>query len=193
MNNGKTFHREIYTSFFWACPLGLQIALIKVPVNKQDIDLQLICNQIMFIPILVINKAGELGWPSFFSMSICFGWEIRKFSFDYLLFTKILCICSNYCRKTYLPWDVHSKDGTISLLECHCSVLQYIRSARTWFVNGKCWWCVWTRSLSKTIPSSSNSERKASILIWKLSCDMWFPTMWHFDECWLRRACAASF
>ena len=26
----------------------------------------------------------------------------------------------------------------------------------------------------------------------KLSCDMWFPTMWHFDKCRLRRACAAS-
>ena len=26
-----------------------------------------------------------------------------------------------------------------------------------------------------------------------LSCDMWFPTMWHFDKCRLRRACTASF
>ena len=81
------------------------------------------------------------------------------------IMAQISCFSSNYCRKTYLPWDVHSKDGTISLLECHCSVLQYIRSARSRFVNGKCWWCVWTRSLSETLPSSSNSERKASILI----------------------------
>ena len=26
-----------------------------------------------------------------------------------------------------------------------------------------------------------------------LSRDMWFPTIWHFDKCRLRRACAASF
>ena len=26
-----------------------------------------------------------------------------------------------------------------------------------------------------------------------LSRDMWFPTMWHFDKCRLRRACAAFF
>ena len=25
-----------------------------------------------------------------------------------------------------------------------------------------------------------------------LSRDMWFPTMWHFDMCSLRRACAVS-
>ena len=28
---------------------------------------------------------------------------------------------------------------------------------------------------------------------YKMSSDMWFPTMWHFDKCRLRRACAASF
>ena len=28
---------------------------------------------------------------------------------------------------------------------------------------------------------------------YNLSRDMWFPTMWHFDKCRLRRACAASF
>ena len=27
----------------------------------------------------------------------------------------------------------------------------------------------------------------------KISRDMCFPTMWHFDKCTLRRACAASF
>ena len=27
----------------------------------------------------------------------------------------------------------------------------------------------------------------------KLSRDMWFPTMWHFDKCRLRRVCAAFF
>ena len=27
----------------------------------------------------------------------------------------------------------------------------------------------------------------------EMSRDMWFPTMWHFDKCWLRRACTASF
>ena len=26
-----------------------------------------------------------------------------------------------------------------------------------------------------------------------LSRDMWFPTMWHFDKCRLRRVCAAAF
>ena len=28
---------------------------------------------------------------------------------------------------------------------------------------------------------------------WYLSLNMWFPTMWHFDNCRLRWACAASF
>ena len=32
----------------------------------------------------------------------------------------------------------------------------------------------------------------AHVLI-EMSCDMWFPTMWHFDRCRLRRACASSF
>ena len=27
----------------------------------------------------------------------------------------------------------------------------------------------------------------------QMSRDMLFPTMWHFDKCKLRRACAASF
>ena len=27
----------------------------------------------------------------------------------------------------------------------------------------------------------------------QMSRDMWFPTMWHFDKCRLKRACAVSF
>ena len=27
----------------------------------------------------------------------------------------------------------------------------------------------------------------------QISYDMWFPNMWHFDKCRLRRACAAYF
>ena len=30
------------------------------------------------------------------------------------------------------------------------------------------------------------------IIINHMSSDMWFPTMWHFDMCRLRRACVAS-
>ena len=29
--------------------------------------------------------------------------------------------------------------------------------------------------------------------MWNMSRDMWFPTMWYFDMCKLRRACEASF
>ena len=53
-----------------ACAIGSQNALIKVAVTIQDINLQLICNQIMSTPLLNFNKGGELEWPSFFSMSI---------------------------------------------------------------------------------------------------------------------------
>ena len=28
---------------------------------------------------------------------------------------------------------------------------------------------------------------------YNLSRGMWFPTLWHFDKCWLRWACTASF
>ena len=54
-----------------ACAIGSQNALIiKVAVTIQDINLQLICNQIMSTPLLIYNKGGEQKWPSFFSMSI---------------------------------------------------------------------------------------------------------------------------
>ena len=35
--------------------------------------------------------------------------------------------------------------------------------------------------------------RKISYIIGQMSRDMWFPAMWHFDKCRLRRACAISF
>ena len=37
------------------------------------------------------------------------------------------------------------------------------------------------------------SDRKKIPIASGLSWDMWFPTIWHFDKCRLRRACAAPF
>ena len=41
-------------------------------------------------------------------------------------------------------------------------------------------------------PRPSQCATKYNDLWPQMSRDMWFPTMWHFDKCWLRRACAAS-
>ena len=46
-----------------------------------------------------------------------------------------------------------------------------------WTLCGRSWWIV-----IFSLPASLH-----------LSHDMWFPTMWYFDKCRLRRACVASF
>ena len=37
------------------------------------------------------------------------------------------------------------------------------------------------------------SKVKKHKQIIEMNRDMWFPTVWHFDKCRLRRACVASF
>ena len=73
--------------------------------------------------------------------------------------------------------------------------------ATCWWGRGLTFW--WTTESSRTQKGSSTclsfSKSKANITtgIWNLqsnlSCDMWFSTMWCFDKCTLRGACAASF
>ena len=47
-----------------------------------------------------------------------------------------------------------------------------------------------TRVLLRMINSWNKNE---TVIKWWLSRDMWFPAMWYFDKCKLRRACTASF
>ena len=48
--------------------------------------------------------------------------------------------------------------------------------------------------INKTLcPFSSKPKKSFSETRYKLSCDMWFPTMWYFDKCRHRQACAVSF
>ena len=59
-------------------------------------------------------------------------------------------------------------------------------------------WMSWGSSWISQQNDFSNSDCSCcphpSIKFWpNMSCDMWFPTMWHFDKCRLRRACSASF
>ena len=56
----------------------------------------------------------------------------------------------------------------------------------------------WETRVLNTLATSdqrqTNTGNKAPPqLIAHMSRDMWFPTMWHFDKCRLRRACAVSF
>ena len=45
------------------------------------------------------------------------------------------------------------------------------------------------KNYSSFLDFTRNYERMSVIFV----PDMWLPTMWHFDKCRLRRACAASF
>ena len=64
---------------------------------------------------------------------------------------------------------------------------------------GNPWICSQTRyhlpmgPLSGAVWSEFTLFAIPSIHCLLLSRDMWFPTMWHFDKCRLRWACAASF
>ena len=48
------------------------------------------------------------------------------------------------------------------------------------------------RSTASGLGLHPQRERYYIVFI-KISRNMWFPTIWHFDMCSLKRACAASF
>ena len=47
--------------------------------------------------------------------------------------------------------------------------------------------------MTGTVLTQAKNDISDSVVVYDMSRDMWFPTIWYFDMCGLRRACAASF
>ena len=91
-----------------------------------------------------------------------------------------------YVCDMYRHWNVHKKWKIRFVdIENHKSNCQIAYHTSAFFR-------VWSAEMNITCTNIDyiiNSWQ----LKWHMSCDMWFPTMWHFDKCRLRRACTASF
>ena len=96
---------------------------------------------------------------------------------------KILSICNKEntdVRSTISHWLA------ISFMQLQLLAIDTIKYIFTAVLRGKCYLCI---KMGITI----QNFRLGMYFIGYMSLEMWFPTMWHFDKCRLKRACAASF
>ena len=99
--------------------------------------------------------------------------------------------------ETPFQWCLPS--GSIVVRDCILAELWIFFSVETWLHICNRLWSDWTDAQAHLSLRSIHSNVVGFVMSWLnyrhsyLSRSMWFPTMWYFDKCRLRRAHAASF